>query len=166
MATSTSNAEKVSILGWKPHIMIINWIDQCSQNKRLSVAIQMPSGTSELSDEFTVLGLNGKQLCIGVPWSSAFMNTKWLKNVRLTGVGVWCIKSYHTNVQGFEAYKKIFNSRKTALLERKRVFTYLASSWTNSVSNYWSGMTLPKRSCSINMKCLLLNLWKRRAKSK
>ena len=48
----------------------------------------MPSGTSELSDEFTVLVLNGKQFCIGVPWSSAFMNTKRLKNVRLTGVGV------------------------------------------------------------------------------
>ena len=62
----------------------------------------MPSGTIELIDHMTVKVMSNRQICITVPWQSAFMSTEHLMNVFLKGDGVRRIENYHPRVQGFE----------------------------------------------------------------
>jgi len=93
---STSAQLNSSTLSFVPIYMISQWKEPTTKDDRISLAILLPSGTSDKIDDISVRIINGIKLELTIPWPSAFLNI---------------------NCEGFSTYRMQFQTQETDVIQ-------------------------------------------------
>jgi len=96
---------------WNPLYAITSWKDPDTKENIVSVAILLPTGVGEQTNDLIIRIENERTLRIGVMWPRALSISEVLNRKWLTGNGVDSITSYHPRVMGFANFVERFQSK-------------------------------------------------------